>query len=113
MKGLCNAMMQPFPNLPVPIPYDAIAAFCERHGIRKLSLFGSVLRPEDFTPESDIDVLVEFAPGATPGWNIVSMGDELSAILGREVDFLTPGFLSRHMRPKVLRTALVIYERTG
>jgi uncharacterized protein len=99
-------------NQHLAIDLDQIAAFCERHHIRKLSLFGSVLR-EDFRPDSDIDVLVEFEPGQTPGWNIVLMQDELAALLGREVDFITYGGLKGSFREKVLRTAQVLYERKG
>ncbi len=97
-------------NSHIAIPYSEIAAFCQRNHIRKLSLFGSVLR-DDFDDDSDIDVLVEFDPEHIPGWEFASMGDELEAILGREVDFLTAGFLSRHFRQKVLNTAQVVYER--
>ncbi|MAS32787.1 MAG: nucleotidyltransferase [Anaerolineaceae bacterium] len=96
----------------ITLPYNAITAFCQRHHIRKLALFGSVLR-DSFTPDSDIDVLIEFEPGHAPGWEFVSMQDELSEILGRSVDLNTPGFLSRHFRQRVLDTAQVIYERTG
>lgn len=94
----------------ITIPYDEIAAFCERHHIRKLSLFGSVLR-DDFRPDSDVDVLVEFEAGQTPGWKIVSMEQELSAILQRRVDFRTAEELSRHFRQTVQNTALTVYER--
>ena len=76
----------------------------------KLSFFGSVLR-NDFHDDSDIDVLVEFDPAHIPGWAIVSMRDELSEILGREVDFLTPNGLDPYFRKKVLTLAQVIYER--
>lgn len=96
----------------IDIPYDEIAAFCEKHHIRKLSLFGSVLR-EDFRDDSDVDVLVEFEEGHVPGWSFISMGEELAQILGREVDFLTSGFLSDYFRDDVLKSAEVIYERTG
>ena len=94
------------------MPYEAISAFCQRHHIRKLALVGSVLR-DDFTPDSDIDVLVEFEPGHVPGWEFVSIQDELSDILGHPVDLNTPGFLSRHFRQQVLDNAQVLYERTG
>ena len=73
----------------IAIPTAKIAAFCRRHHIRRLSLFGSVLR-DDFTPESDVDVLVDFEPGHTPGWEFMSMGDELTEIIGRGVDLHTP-----------------------
>ncbi|HEY9613175.1 nucleotidyltransferase family protein, partial [Allocoleopsis sp.] len=67
-------------NLPIVIPKDKIAEFCQRNHIRKLSLFGSMLG-EDFRPDSDIDFLVEFIPGKTPGLGIVRMERELSEIL--------------------------------
>jgi predicted nucleotidyltransferase len=94
----------------IDIPHDAIARFCEKHHIRRLALFGSVLR-EDFSPDSDIDVLVEFEPEHIPGLAFFGMQDELSQILGRSVDFNTPKFLSRHFRQKVLDSAQVIYGR--
>jgi hypothetical protein len=94
---------------PIPIPYDAIAEFCRRNHIRKLSLFGSVLR-DDFTPESDIDVLVEFEPGKTPGFAFISMQDELSRLLGRVVDLNTPGSISRWFVDEVLAEAEEIYD---
>jgi predicted nucleotidyltransferase len=96
----------------VRIPQDELIAFCEKYPIRRLSLFGSVLR-DDFGPESDIDVLVEFEPGAHVGWEIVTMQDELSNILNQPVDLNTPASLSRHFRKKVMQDAQVIYERTG
>lgn len=68
---------------------------------------------DDFTPDSDVDVLVEFEPGHAPGWEFVSTQDQLSEILGRPVDLNTPGFLSRHFRQRVLDDAQVIYERKG
>ncbi len=98
-------------NQHIRIPHDDIAAFCEHHHIRKLSLFGSVLR-EDFGDDSDVDVLVEFENGHTPGWNIVSMQNEISRLVGREVDFRTAEELSRHFRRQVIDKALTIYERT-
>jgi|SRR4051812_44454925 predicted nucleotidyltransferase len=97
-------------NQHIRIPSDEIAAFCERYHIRKLSLFGSVLR-EDFGADSDVDVLVEFDPAHIPGWEIVTMQNELSTIIDRPVDFLTPGFLSDYFRQHVLDTAQVVYER--
>lgn len=105
-------MTRQFPA--IAIPYDEIAAFCERHHIRKLSLFGSVLR-EDFREAgddpSDVDVLAEFEKGHTPGWEIVSMENEISDIMGRKVDFRTPAELSPHFRQKVLEGAVTLYER--
>jgi len=93
----------------IPVPKDKIAEFCRRHHIRRLALFGSVLR-DDFGPESDVDVLVEFEPGHVPGLAFFGMQEELSAILGRQVDLNTPGFLSRHFRDEVLRQAEVEYD---
>ena len=92
----------------VEIPREVIAEFCRRHRIRRLALFGSILR-EDFGPESDVDVLVEFEPGATPGFAFFGMQDELSAILGRKVDLNTPQCLSKYFRDEVLREAQKLY----
>lgn len=87
---------------------DRIEAFCRRHHIRRLALFGSVLR-EDFTPESDVDVLIEFEPGARMGLAFFGIQDELSQLLGRKVDLNTPGFLSEYFRDQVLREARNLY----
>jgi hypothetical protein len=92
----------------IPIDREKIAEFCRRNGIRRLALFGSVLR-DDFRPESDVDVLVEFLPGRTPGLRFFSMQDELSTMFGREVDLNTPGFLSDYFRDEVMREAEVQY----
>jgi uncharacterized protein len=94
----------------IHIPADKIAEFCKRNGIRKLSLFGSVLRP-DFRPDSDIDLLVEFRAGAAPSlFDLARMERELSAVLGgRKVDLRTPKELSRYFRDEVLSTARVQY----
>jgi len=97
-------------TLPIDIPLTEIDNFCRRHRVQKLSLFGSVLR-DDFTPRSDVDVLVEFEVGKTPGLAIVRMEDELSAILGRTVDLRTPTDLSRYIRDRVLAGAITIYDR--
>jgi predicted nucleotidyltransferase len=85
-----------------------IADFCRRHHIRRLALFGSVLR-EDFGPASDIDVLVEFEPGHVPGLAFFSMQEELSQLLGRSVDLNTSGFLSRYFRKTVEDEAEPLY----
>src|ERR1700745_2232675 len=86
------------------IPTHQLAMFCRRHHIRKLALFGSVLR-DDFLPGSDVDVIVEFEPGHVPGLDFFAMQDELSDILGRTADLNTPGFLSNHFRDRVLADA--------
>ena len=72
----------------IDIPRNKIAAFCQRNGIKRLALFGSVPR-DDFTAESDVDVIVEFEPGKTPGLKFITMQDELSEIYGRRVDLHT------------------------
>ncbi len=92
----------------LPIDRERVAEFCRRHHIRRVSLFGSVLRG-DFRPESDVDVLVEFEPGRVPGLAFFSMEVELSGILGRRVDLHTPGSLSRYFRDQVLSEAEVQY----
>jgi uncharacterized protein len=92
----------------IPIDRRAISEFCQRHHIRRLALFGSVLR-DDFTPASDVDVLVEFEPGHVPGFAFFDLEQKLSAMLGRKVDLNTPGFLSRYFRDRVLAEAETQY----
>jgi len=95
------------PNL--AIDRSAVRAFCQRHRIVRLALFGSALR-EDFGPNSDVDVLVEFQPGHVPGLEFVSMERELSGLLqGRRVDLVTPKFLNVRIREQVLREAEPLY----
>ena len=86
----------------------AVSEFCERHHIARLALFGSVIR-DDFRPESDIDVLVEFQPGIRVGLAFIWMQDELSAVLGRTVDLHTPASLSKYFRDQILREAEPLY----
>lgn len=94
----------------IPLPMPQLRAFCTRYGVKRMALFGSVLR-EDFTAESDIDVLVEFEPDRIPDLlRFAAMEEELTLLLGRQVDLNTPNFLSRHFRQKVLDTAQVIYR---
>ena len=88
----------------IPIDRKTISDFCRSHHVRRLALFGSVLR-DDFTTASDVDVLVEFEPGHVPGLAFFEMELELSAIVGRKVDLNTPGFLSRYFRDQVLAEA--------
>ncbi|MBI1913117.1 MAG: nucleotidyltransferase family protein [Deltaproteobacteria bacterium] len=93
----------------INIPYDELADFCRRNHIIKLALFGSVLR-NDFGPESDIDVLVEFERGRVPGLITLSgMELELSRMFGRKVDLRTPEDLSRYFRDEVVKAAEVQY----
>lgn len=86
---------------------EALAELCRRYHISKLALFGSVLRP-DFRPDSDIDVLVEFEPGQTPGLAFFDIEAELSQLLGRRVDLNTPQFLSPRIRARVQAEAEVV-----
>ena len=95
-------------NAKVDIPKEEIADFCRRNHIRHLALFGSVLR-NDFTPESDVDVLVEFEPGHTPGLAFFAVQRELSDVLGRKVDLNTPSELSPYYRQEVLDEAEVLF----
>ncbi|HEX2093144.1 MAG TPA: nucleotidyltransferase family protein [Longimicrobiaceae bacterium] len=93
----------------IDIPHERIADFCRKHHIRRLRLFGSVLR-DDFSPDSDVDVLVEFEPGAIVGLiTLAGMELELGEIIGRKVDLRTPNDLSRYFRQQVLDTATVLY----
>jgi hypothetical protein len=85
-----------------------IAEFCRRHHVRRLALFGSVLR-DDFGPDSDIDVLVEFEPGKTPGLAFFGMQDELTERFERQVDLNTPQCLSKYFRDEVVAGALALY----
>ena len=91
---------------------DSIAKFCKRWHVQEMALFGSVLR-DDFSRESDIDVLVEFKPDGVPGLQFVTMASELSGLLGRPVDVLTRSAIERspnHIRRKeILESAEVIY----
>ena len=98
-------------NPQVSIPKARLASVCQSRGIRRLAVFGSALR-SDFGPESDIDLLVEFEPGQTPGLlGIAGMEMDLSRMLGRRVDLRTPGDLSRYFRQQVIDEAQVQYER--
>ena len=98
-------------DLPIAIDREKLADFCRERGIRKLSLFGSVLR-NDFDPaRSDVDVLVEFAPGVQPGLEFFGYGEELSEILGYKVDFNTAEWLSKYFREQVVREAMPVYEQ--
>ena len=85
-----------------------LADFCKRNHISRLALFGSVLR-DDFSPDSDIDVLVEFEPGHTPGFAFFGMQEELTEMFGRKVDLNTMGFLSPRFRDSVKSESFVCY----
>jgi len=107
-KAITFARMAVMEMSRIAIDRDRIADYCRRHHIRRLSLFGSVLR-DDFRPDSDVDVLVEFDPGHTPGLDFFSMEEELSRIMGRKVDLNTPGFLSPYLRDRIQRESEVQY----
>ena len=93
----------------IEIRRETIAEFCRQHHIRRLALFGSILR-DDFRPDSDVDVLVEFEPGETPGFAFIAVQDELSDILGRPVDLHTPASLSTYFREQALNEAEPLYD---
>ncbi len=95
-------------NTGVKVAKEKIAEFCKRNHIIKLSFFGSILR-DDFGPESDIDILVEFDPEHIPGLSFFAMEQELSELLERKVDLQTPNFLSRYFRDKAKAEAEVQY----
>ena len=95
----------------VDLPKRRIGAFCRRNHIRRLALFGSILR-EGFGPKSDVDVLVEFEPGHPVGLlRMAALERELSQIIGRKVDLRTPAELSRYFREEVVRSSDVQYAR--
>ncbi len=96
-------------KLAIEIPQDVLGDFCRRWQIRKLSLFGSILRNQ-LRPDSDVDVLVEFQPGRRIGLiQVARIERELSNLLGRKADLRTPADLSRYFRDEVLREAQVQY----
>jgi predicted nucleotidyltransferase len=98
-------------ELPIQIDREKIAEFCRARGIRRLSLFGSVLR-DDFDPaRSDVDVLAELLPTAHPGWEFYGWHEDLAPIIGRKVDLHTPNSLSKYFREEVLREAMTVYEQ--
>ncbi|HEU0079524.1 MAG TPA: nucleotidyltransferase family protein [Longimicrobiaceae bacterium] len=93
----------------IQIPHQRIADFCREHRIRRLRLFGSVLR-DDFRSDSDVDILVEFEPGTIVGLiTLAALEIELGGIIGRKVDLRTPNDLSRYFRQQVLDSATVLY----
>jgi len=94
----------------ISIPKDKISEFCEQNQVRRLSFFGSVLR-EDFGPDSDVDILVEFEPGTRMGLiRLSGLEIELGKIIGRKVDLNTPGFLNKYYRDQILAEADVQYD---
>jgi len=98
-------------ELPVKVDAGKVQTFCRHRQIRRLSLFGSVLR-EDFDPaRSDVDVLVEFSPGHEPGWEFFRYGEDLSRLLGIRADCHTPAMISPLFRDEVMRESMVLYEQ--
>lgn len=97
----------------IDVPIEQISSLCQQWHIAKLSLFGSVLR-DDFTPTSDVDILVEFKPGFTPGFfKLHQIQEELSRIFdNRPIDLVTPKFLNKRIRDHVLATTEVCYVET-
>ncbi len=94
----------------ISIPPDQLVELCQRHRIRRLSLFGSVLR-DDFGTGSDVDMLVEFEAGHSPGWDIVHVEEDFSRLFGgRKVDLVNPRYLNRRLKNRVLRSAAVQYK---
>lgn len=94
----------------IRLPVGAIGAYCRENGIARLSVFGSAVR-EDFRADSDVDLLVEFAAGTHVGYfRLVEMQEDLAGLIGRRVDLLTRGAISRYFRDDVLAQAEVIYE---
>ncbi len=87
----------------------ALADFCKKRHVRKLSLFGSAVRA-DFKPGSDLDLLVEFDPGHTPGLAFFSLAEELSAFFGRKVDLNTSRSLSPYFRDQALAESEILYD---
>ena len=94
-------------NLP-KLQDSQIAEFCRQHHIRRLALFGSVLR-DDFADDSDVDVLIEFEPGVRIGWDFITVQDDLAALIGRRVDLLTPGSIRPAYRDSILSSAEDVY----
>ena len=102
--------MKTLEELPIKIDREKIAAFCRERGIRKMSIFGSVVR-DDFNPQtSDVDVLAEFAPDRVPGWEFFGWGEALEPIMGRKVDFCSR--LNKYiLLPLVKPELMPIYEQ--
>jgi predicted nucleotidyltransferase len=98
-------------QLSLAVPFDQIADFCQRHHILRLAYLGSAIRQE-LRPDSDVDVLVEFAPDKTPGLAFFAIQDELSQILGHPVALNTAHFISPYFRQRVQAEAQVVYEQT-
>ena len=98
-------------SMPIPISHAELEAFCRRRGIRRLAVFGSILR-EDFRPDSDVDVLVEFEPDRAIGLEIFEIEQELSHLLGeRRVDLVNGKYLNPRLRDRILADMELLHER--
>ena len=95
----------------ISIERDVLAAFCRRRHISRLAVFGSATR-DDFRPDSDVDVLVEFEDGHVPGLDFMTIERELSELVGHDVDLITPKFLIPRIREQVLSSIQVLYAAT-
>jgi predicted nucleotidyltransferase len=95
----------------ISIERDVLAAFCRRRHINRLAVFGSATR-DDFGPDSDVDVLVEFEDGHVPGLDFMTIERELSEALDHHVDLITPKFLIPRIREQVLSSIQVLYTAT-
>jgi predicted nucleotidyltransferase len=105
---LCR--MKTLEELPIKIDRERIAAFCRERGIRKMSVFGSVVR-DDFDPQtSDVDVLVEFVPDRVPGWEFFGWGEDLEPIFGRKVDLMSR--VGKYLWPRIKPDLTTIYEQS-
>jgi len=93
----------------IEIDRQKLEELCRAYRVRRLALFGSVVR-DDFSADSDVDVLVEFEADAKVGFSFFSLQDELSDLFGRQVDLSTPGFLSPRIRDRVVGEARPVYE---
>ena len=94
----------------IQVNHDKIKQVCLKHGIRRLSLFGSVLR-DDFSPTSDIDVLVEFEPDVKVSlFKYMAISEELETIFGRKVDMVTLEGISPYLRDRIAKTSQVVYD---
>jgi predicted nucleotidyltransferase len=94
----------------LPVNLDAIRRLCRKHHIRRLAMFGSAVR-DDFTPDSDVDLLVEFEPDHVPGLEFITIQDEFSDLFGRPVDLITFKSLNRRLRNDVLASAETLYAK--
>ncbi len=95
---------------PIPCDIERLRRFCTEHGVRRVRIYGSATRPDFDLTRSDVDVLLDFLPGRTPGFAFFTLSDELAAVFGRRVDVNTEEMLSEHFRDEVLRQARVIYD---